>query len=272
MRMIDLHIHTIYSDGEYDEKEIIKKIKNAGIKEFAICDHDTIEGSFKVFKKLKENNEKLIFHSGVEISCRAIEYSKPMNCHILVRDFDYNDEVIKNLVDKISKLRMKKIDRMVELVKLTYSIEIKQSEIDEILKTTNSFGKPHMYQILSKYGNFDRIEYYSCMDKLNSEDLKLSAEDVIKLLKNRKAKITLAHPMEIKKEYNLSFIELDRFIKYLKDLGLDALETRHSSHTKFDCAILSFMADSYDLKETEGSDYHGPKVKPNVKLGKCIKE
>lgn len=268
--MTDLHIHTKYSDGEYNEKEIIEKVKKAGIKEFAICDHDTIEGSFKVYKKLKESNEKLIFHSGVELSCRATQFNKPMNCHILVRDFDYNDEVILNLVNKISKLRMKKIDRMVELVKLAYNIEIKQSEIDEVLKKTNSFGKPHIYQILSNYGDFDRSEYYACMDKLNSNDLKISVEEVIKLLKNRKVNITLAHPMEIKKEYNLSFIELDRFIKYLKDLGLNTLETKHSSHTKFDCAMLSFMADSYDLNESEGSDYHGPKVKPNVKLGQCF--
>lgn len=270
--MIDLHIHTIYSDGEYDETKIIEKIKKAGIKEFAICDHDTIEGSKKVYKKLKETREKLIFHSGVELSCRATEYDKPMNCHILVRDFDFNDEILKSLVKEISYLRKQKINRMVELIKLAYGIEIKKKEIDEILKTTNSFGKPHMYKLLSKYGNFNREEYYDCMDKLNTNDLKLSAEEVIRLLKNRKANITLAHPMEIKKEYNLSFIELDKFIKYLKNLGLDALETKHSSHTKFDSLILSLMAESYNLQETAGSDYHGPNVKPDVSLGKCYKD
>jgi len=269
--MIDLHIHTIYSDGEYNENEIIEKVKNAGIKEFAICDHDTIEGIFKVFNKIKENNEKLIFHSGVELSCRATNYIKPMNCHILVRDFEYNDEVIINLVEKISCLRKKKISRMVELVKLEYGIQIKKKDIDEILKTTFSFGKPHIYKILSKYGNFNREDFYVCMDKLNTSDLKLSCEEVIKLLKNHKANITLAHPMEVKKEYNLSFIELDNFIKYLKNLGLDSIESKHSSHTNFDCAILTFMADSYNLQETQGSDYHGPNVKPDVILGKCYK-
>ncbi len=42
--MKDFHIHTKYSDGEYDENEIIDKILQKGITEFAICDHDTIEG------------------------------------------------------------------------------------------------------------------------------------------------------------------------------------------------------------------------------------
>ena len=45
----DLHIHTKYSDGELDEYEIIKEVINSNIKEFSICDHDTIEGSKKVF-------------------------------------------------------------------------------------------------------------------------------------------------------------------------------------------------------------------------------
>ena len=51
--MIDLHIHTKYSDGEYDEK-IIQKVKDSGIDEFAIFDHDTIEGSKRVFDELKK--------------------------------------------------------------------------------------------------------------------------------------------------------------------------------------------------------------------------
>ena len=265
--MIDLHIHTKYSDGEYDEEKIIKLIKNAGIKEFAICDHDTIIGSNKVYQKLKENNENLIFHSGVEFSCCAKDYNTPINCHLLVRDFDYNDEIINLLIKEGSKLRKLKIERMIELVKLAYSIEIKQSEVNKVLKNTDSFGKPHMYKILCKYGEFDREEYYACMDKLNTSDLKLSAEKVLKLLKNSKANVTLAHPIEIKKEHNLNYIEIDRFIEYLKNLGLQGVETYHSSHSDVDCLILEMISDSYNLFKTAGSDYHGPKVKPDVKLG-----
>lgn len=265
--MIDLHIHTKYSDGEYNEEKIIKLIKYAGIKEFAICDHDTIVGSYKVYQKLKENNDKLIFHSGVEFSCRAKDYKTPFNCHLLVRDFDFNDEVINFLVKEGSNLRKQKIERMVEVIKLAYNIEIKQSEIDKVLKTTNSFGKPHMYKLLCNYGNFDREEYYACMDKLDTSELKLSAEKVLKLLKNSKANVTLAHPIEIKKEHNLKYIEIDHFVEYLKNLGLQGVEVYHSSHSEVDCLILEMVADSYKLFKTAGSDYHGPTVKPNVKLG-----
>ena len=56
------------------------------------------------------------------------------------------------------------------------------------------------------------------------------------------------------------------------DLGLDAIETRHSKQTEKDYKEFSKIAKKYGLRETCGSDYHGPNVKPDVILGKCVKE
>ena len=42
--MKDLHIHTIYSDGEFDEKQIVQKVIDANVTEFCICDHDSSIG------------------------------------------------------------------------------------------------------------------------------------------------------------------------------------------------------------------------------------
>ena len=98
--MTDLHIHTKYSDGEYDEYEIIEKIKNAGITEFAICDHNTIEGSKKIYDILKRENSDLICHSGVEVTSRINDIYGGVNVHILVRDFDFNEEAILKIIDE----------------------------------------------------------------------------------------------------------------------------------------------------------------------------
>ena len=122
--MKDLHIHTKYSDGEYDEKEIIDKVLKSNVKEFAICDHDTIEGSFKVFKELQKNNYGLILHSGVELTCRLCEFENGVNMHLLFRDFNYNNQNLKKIVDKISYLRRIKVGRMIEYVENVYKIKI----------------------------------------------------------------------------------------------------------------------------------------------------
>ena len=87
--MKDLHIHTKYSDGELDEFEIIEEVKNSGVNEFAIADHDTIIGSQKVFNILKENNPGLIFHPSVELTCRINDFMGGINVHLLVQFFNF---------------------------------------------------------------------------------------------------------------------------------------------------------------------------------------
>lgn len=259
----DLHIHTKYSDGELDEYEIIKEVINSNIKEFSICDHDTIEGSKKVHEVLSSENYDLVFHSGVELSSRY----KNINIHLLVRDFDYNDENISYLVNKIAKLRKERIKVMLELVKEVYGVKIEFSEVEEIAKTTNSFGKPHLYKILCKRGDYDREIYYRNMDKLKSDNFKLDAIEVLSRLKDSKGYVTLAHPIEVMKEYNLSYNGIDDLVNELSKLGLKGLETRHSNHTRENYLVFSKIAKKYNLIETFGSDFHGEGVKPGLKIG-----
>ena len=70
----------------------------------------------------------------------------------------------------------------------------------------------------------------------------------------------------------LRYEDIDKIVKYLCLYGLDALETMHSKHTCDDYRVFSLIAKKYNLKETMGSDYHGPNVKPKVRLGICVKE
>lgn len=270
--MKDLHIHTKYSDGEYDENEIIKRIIDAKIDEFAICDHDTIEGSKRVFNVLKSQNSKLIFHSGVELSCRIKELFGGINVHLLVRDFDFNNKDIIRLIEEISALRLQKISRMVDFVDKIYGVKISQEEIEQVLKNTKSFGKPHIFSLLNKHGNFDRELFYKNMNNLKTGDLKLDAIKVLHTFKDGGAVVTLAHPIEIMEEYNLSYDDIDGIVAYLKTNGLMGLETKHSKHTEKDAKIFSDIAKKYNLQESCGSDYHGERVKPDVLLGVCEKE
>ena len=270
MRKVDLHIHTKYSDGEYDEYEIVEKIKQFNIDEFAICDHDTIEGVKRVSEVVK-NEPSLVFHTGVEFSSRANNFMDGINMHLLVRDFDINDEGINYLINKGASLRREKVQLMVDFVKEVYGIVISDEKIRKLEESTNAIGKPHIYKLLCEYGDYDREEYYTHMNTLKSEHLKVEAEEVLKHTKGN-AYVTLAHPIEIMDEYNLGSKDIDKIVGYLVGFGLKGLETRHSKQTESDYREFSKIAQKYGLIETCGSDYHGPSVKPNVILGKCVKE
>ena len=41
--MVDLHMHTRESDGTDDDRELIGKLRKAGIKVFSVTDYDTID-------------------------------------------------------------------------------------------------------------------------------------------------------------------------------------------------------------------------------------
>lgn len=268
--MKDLHIHTKYSDGELNEFEIIQAVKDAGVNEFAIADHDTIEGSKRVFDILKSTNDYLKFHTAVELTCRVNDYLNGINVHLLAQDFDYSNQTLLELIEEISALRYKKIQVMVDYVEQAYNVKIPQNLLEEKIKSTNSFGKPHLYSILQTIGNFDREEFYKIMDKLDTSKLKLDAKKVITSLKGS-CKIVLAHPVEIMDEYNFNYIEIEKLVKHLKDLGLTGLETHHSSQSKEMQEKLSKIAKKYDLEENYGSDFHGESIKPGLKIGDIFK-
>ena len=42
--MIDLHLHTTYSDGEYNVRELIDKLNENNIMYASITDHNSIDG------------------------------------------------------------------------------------------------------------------------------------------------------------------------------------------------------------------------------------
>ena len=47
--LVNLHIHTNFSDGKADAKDIVKQAKSKGYKKIAICDHNTID-AHKIIK------------------------------------------------------------------------------------------------------------------------------------------------------------------------------------------------------------------------------
>ncbi|RLE52906.1 MAG: hypothetical protein DRJ30_07415 [Candidatus Methanomethylicota archaeon] len=61
---IDLHVHTVYSDGSGTVEEVIRRALEKGLDGIAITDHNSIKGYFEAKKILKE---KIILIPGFEV-------------------------------------------------------------------------------------------------------------------------------------------------------------------------------------------------------------
>jgi predicted metal-dependent phosphoesterase TrpH len=65
----DLHIHSNYSpDSGLDVDDILRMAVKKGLDGIAICDHDTLTGSFHARKRVIELNLPLLVLPGVEVS------------------------------------------------------------------------------------------------------------------------------------------------------------------------------------------------------------
>ena len=96
----DLHIHSKYSACAVTEPEkIVKKAKEAGLKGFAITDHNTIRAWPALTKLAKENN--LIFIPGQEVD---VSYNGKNIGHVLAL-FTYDKIVSKDIFEVIDEAK-----------------------------------------------------------------------------------------------------------------------------------------------------------------------
>lgn len=258
----DLHIHSKYSDGEYDINELIKILKEKNIKVFSITDHDNIN-SINTLKKLKLKDIEYI--SGVEIS----SYYKRMGIHILGYYIDGNIKPLKRLLNKINLRRKKRMKEILKKIKVRNNIILKNDEIDELL-SANNIGKKNLAKILLK-NNFGS-NYLEIRDNYLTNlhcktSYRANIKSVCKVVKASGGIPILAHP----KEYELRFgIKIENIIKDLMKCGIMGIEVYHSIHNNEDIKRYLDIANKYNLLISGGSDYHTSKG--NKELGKITND
>ena len=93
--MIDLHVHTTASDGQYSPTEIIEKAASKNISLMAITDHDTAAGIDEAAKAAKKNNITLIPGTELNISFPTGEF------HLLGLGFTHISPSLQSIFDKL---------------------------------------------------------------------------------------------------------------------------------------------------------------------------
>lgn len=260
--LIDMHIHTRYSDGDFEPSEIVQRVKKAGISTFAITDHDTILGC----KQLENFNEPgLTFIPGIELSA-AVSKGR---MHILGYNIDINNIKLTELLERKKNNSVRSLELMYQYIHNKYGVSIPHNEFNKLNNKVGDVGRPDLALLIIKYGYVNTMEQafkkylIEAFDATRENRITTSKEDCMNALKEAAAYISLAHPITLKMDYE----ELKKELIYLKSLGLDAIEICHSNQSEEYRNILRMLRDELNLYETGGSDYHGPNVKPDIELG-----
>ena len=121
--MIDLHLHSTYSDGTMTPAELVGCAAHIGLVAISVTDHDTVAGTDEAIAAGNETGVEVI--AGLEISS---EY-RGLNIHLLGYDFDWTNRQLLAVLDRIQKSRADRNKKIIE--KLKQSDESSWSDIQE---------------------------------------------------------------------------------------------------------------------------------------------
>ncbi|MBR3229678.1 MAG: PHP domain-containing protein [Bacilli bacterium] len=264
-KLIDMHVHTNYSDGQYSPDEVIKLGIEAGVGVMAITDHDTLDGIKNVDRNkdfIRESGIKIV--NGIEISA----HSDTGTMHILGYDIDLNNKELNNKLKELRTNRMNSTLAVMEQIRRDYGITFSYYDIIELVNSRH-VGRPGLAKLCVKYGFSESISdafdnYLNpAKEKTRKYSKNLFYPEVFKLVKDAGGIVIFAHPKTLK----LDNYGLDRLIFNMKNHGLDGIEVYNSIHNLDDVKFYKYLADKYNLLISGGTDFHGPLIKPNIEIG-----
>lgn len=268
-RKIDIHIHTIYSDGEKSPEEIAEMVEEKGLEIFSITDHDTIEGAKRIHSKTG-----VLYIPGVELTAKC-----PIGReHILGYNLDLNNATLNRVLMEKKQKDRENFILYYETLQKEYGITFPTADIEYILERVGNIGKVDLSNLLRLYGYAKDQEeaFQKYLNPINEKVRKskrgLTEEDCIQLIKAAGGYVSLAHPISLnpaykKQDLKITYQELKQRLITMQKMGLDAIEIQHiHQNTPFREMLLT-LAQELSLLESGGTDYHGEKIKPGIELG-----
>ncbi|MDL2302010.1 Cof-type HAD-IIB family hydrolase [Lachnospiraceae bacterium OttesenSCG-928-D06] len=264
MEAIDLHVHSIRSDGTYTPTELVDYAMEKGLAAFALTDHDTIAGLDEAItyaeslKKAGQNPPLVI--PGIEFSTKY----QNREIHILGLFLDYKNPSVQEKLTMFLDSRTKRNKKMCKLLQehgFNISYEALLEEFPGAVITRAHFAK---YLLPKKYVKtikeaFDSYIGDDCPYYVPRE--KVTPVEAIHLTKEAGGIPILAHPFR----YHLSEKDLEALIITFKEEGLVGIEGIYSSHTNDQERTLRKLSKKHNLLLSGGSDFHGTN-KPGLDL------
>ncbi|MBI5833732.1 MAG: PHP domain-containing protein [Armatimonadetes bacterium] len=255
--MIDLHSHTVCSDGTLTPAELVAAAAAAGLRALAITDHDNVDA----YDRLPDDRQDVEIIVGVELS---LTWARG-NLHLLGYHIDPHHAGLRTVLAQLQAARRVRNVTMVERLNAA-GFAVTMEQLDR-LAGGEQIGRPHMAQAMVELGAVSSI--YQAFERYLADDSPLyvpredlSPGDAIELVHAAGGAAVLAHPCQTR----LSPADLADTLSRWVARGLDGLEVYYPQHTPRQRRLYRDLATRWRLAITVGSDFHGA-TKPGVRLG-----
>lgn len=241
---VDLHAHSTASDGALAPAKAVAAAHSAGLRAFALTDHDTLAGIPEAQASADGLGIELV--AGVELSVHhgADEFHL-LGLHVRnIEPLQQELEVIRGH----RRTRAEQIVAKLQAAGLTVTLEAVLAEAGD-----GAIGRPHVARALIGAGQvrdmreaFDRWLAYGKPAYVDKERLDVAAG--IAMVHRAGGIAVIAH---------LGSDGTRALVEALVPKGLDGIEVRHPSHSREDEQRLTALADHFGLVKSGGSDWHG---------------
>lgn len=259
-RRIDLHAHTIHSDGTFTPTELVDEAARVGLSALAVTDHDTTTALEEAHARGAEKGVEVL--DGCEIST-----SIPTGIvHILTYAFDLSNGRLQELLERVRTSRDARNAGMFE------KLEALRLPLTHEQVTRYAHGRivarPHFARAMVEAGYVDDIRqafkhYLHDGGPAYVIAEMPSPEEAIQATVSAGGICVLAHPKQLKLGGMGKYRDV---IGRFRDAGLAGIEVDHPTHNEKDRERFRRLARDLDLVCSGGSDFHGA-AKPHIRLG-----
>ncbi len=253
---IDLHSHSLASDGECPASEVAARARAAGLSVWALCDHDTVAGLAEAAAAAGRLGLRLV--PGIELSA----FLGAKEIHVLGHFVDPDHPSLKRFEDVLAEHRRWRMGEIVKRLALL-NVNVRAEDIER-WSGGKTIGRPHVARAILEAGYVPTIR--EAFDRFLGEGkpayvprFRLEVADAVALVRGAGGTATIAHPAVSR----LDRRELER----ARDAGVSGLEVHHADHDPGTRERLLRIADELGLVPTAGSDFHGDTISPDRHLG-----
>jgi len=251
---IDLHMHSLHSDGLLTPAELVQRAGAARVAVIALTDHDTMAGYAEAAEAGEAAGVAVI--PGVELSVAG----EAGTCHLLGYGVEPDHAALGGHLTRQRAARRSWLGRV--LVRLAdLGITLSAEEVWAECAGDDFVGRPHLARAMLRKGQvktfrdaFDRFLGEGAPGHVAREPFGVA--EAIALVHAAGGLAVLAHPVTLSDDD----AALERRIAALAAAGLDGLEVRAAAHSRNRRRFFRALAERYGLLETGGSDFHHPEA------------
>lgn len=258
--MIDLHSHSTASDGEFSPSELVALAIEKNVNVLALTDHDTFDGIEE--GKQTAKNKNITFIPGIELN---IQRSRG-EFHLLGLGIKEPSTSLIKICKELQEGRLSRNQQIIEKMQQD-GFPVNYQELKEMFPT-QILGRPHLaaYLVEKKVVKKRQLAFDKYLGKGRPYYVERRAADLydaIYAIKDSGAVPVLAHPLSL----YVSWGKMEETLADLKEAGIEGLEAWHPGTRVGEALRLEEMAKKLGFFVTAGSDFHGPNVRGDRKLG-----